>query len=97
MSLVLGVLTKSAQFVKLSAHTSLVPRLFAHSLAELEPKLGRCLELALWPGGSAGLEDALFAEADCITIKGSDETVAAVHQARVTDRIGHVWWRTVIG
>lgn len=78
MSLVLGVLTKSAQFFKLSARSSLVPRLFAHSLADLEPKLGRCLEMAAWAGGTVALEDALLAQADCVVVQGSDETVAAL-------------------
>lgn len=76
MSLVLGLLTKSAQFMKLSRGGALLPRLFAHSLAELEPKLGGCLELAVWPGGAADLEAALFGETTCVTVQGSDETVA---------------------
>ncbi|MCW5558056.1 MAG: hypothetical protein KIT22_09545 [Verrucomicrobiae bacterium] len=78
MALVLGVLVKSAQFFKLSARCSLIPRLFAHSLAELEPKLGRCLELAVWPGGTGDLEAAVWEQADCIRAEGSDEAVAAV-------------------
>ncbi len=78
MSLVLGFLTRSAQFVKCARGTSLLPRLFAHSLYEVEPKLGACLEIAEWPGGDAELEGALFAEADCITATGSDETLAAI-------------------
>ena len=78
MSLVLGFLTRSAQFVKCARGTSLLPRLFAHSLYEVEPKLGACLEIAEWPGGSAELEGALFAEADCVTATGSDETLAAI-------------------
>ena len=82
MSLVLGVLTKSAQFFKLSARSSRVPRLFAHSLAELEPRLGRCIEMAAWPGGTADLEEAVIHEADCVMVQGSDESVAAV-RARV--------------
>ena len=42
-SLVLGVLTRSAQFVKCASGASFLPRLFAHSLYEAEPKLGACL------------------------------------------------------
>jgi Acyl-CoA reductase (LuxC) len=77
-SLVLGILTKSAQFMKLPRHGNLIPRLFAHSLADLEPKLGSCLELAVWTGGHESLEAALFAEADCITAQGSDETLRSI-------------------
>ena len=78
MSMVLGVLTRSAQFVKCASGASFLPRLFAHSLYEADPKLGACLEIAEWRGGSVGLEDALFAEADCVTATGGDETLAAI-------------------
>ena len=77
-SLVLGLLTRSAQFVKCAQGQSLLPRLFAHSLYEADPKLGACLELAEWPGGSLALEDALLSAADCVTATGSDETLAAL-------------------
>jgi hypothetical protein len=78
MSMVLGLLTRSAQFIKCATGASLVPRLFAHSLHEFEPKLAACLELAEWRGGTTHLEDALFAEADCVTATGADEALAAI-------------------
>lgn len=78
MSIVTGLLTRSAQFVKCAGGSSFLPRLFAHSIYEAEPKLGACLEVAEWPGGHAALEDALFAEADCITATGSDETLEKI-------------------
>jgi len=77
-AMVLGVLVRSAQFVKCASGTSLLPRLFAHSLYEVEPKLGACIEVAEWRGGNADLEKALFDEADCVTATGSDETLAAI-------------------
>jgi hypothetical protein len=81
MSIVLGLLVRSAQFVKCASGASLLPRLFAHSIYDAEPKLGACLEVAEWRGGSAPLEKALFDEADCVTATGSDETLAAIrHQ-----------------
>jgi hypothetical protein len=78
MSIALGVLTRSAQFVKCASGASFVPRLFAHSLYEAEPKLGACLEIAEWRGGRADIEKALFEEADCITATGSEEALAAI-------------------
>ena len=78
LSMVASLLVKSAQLVKCSSRSSLLPRLFAHSLAELEPKVGGCLEVADWPGGSNDLEAAAFAEAECVTVHGSDETVKSV-------------------
>jgi hypothetical protein len=79
-TMVLAVLLRSAQFVKCASGTSLVPRLFAHSLYEADPKLGACVEVAEWRGGTADLEQALFAESDCVVASGTDETLAAVRQ-----------------
>jgi hypothetical protein len=79
-SIVLGVLTRSAQFVKCARGGAFIPRLFAHSLYDAEPKLGACLEIAEWRGGQAHIEKALFDEADCVTATGSDETLAAIRR-----------------
>jgi hypothetical protein len=80
VGIVLGFLTRSAQFVKCARGTSLLPRLFAHSIYAVEPKLASCLEIAEWPGGSDALEQRLFADADCATATGSDQTLAAIRQ-----------------
>ncbi|HEY4414812.1 MAG TPA: acyl-CoA reductase [Verrucomicrobiae bacterium] len=78
MSLTLGLLTRSAQFMKCASGASFIPRLFAHSIYEADRKLGACLELAEWRGGNTALEDALFADANCLTATGSDETLTAI-------------------
>lgn len=94
MSIVLGLLTRSAQFVKCAGGASFFPRLFAHSLHHADPKLASCLEIAEWRGRTNGqselkkaeatmlsdLTEALFAEADCITATGSDETLASLRR-----------------
>ena len=77
-SMVFGLLTRSAQFVKCASGAAFLPRLFAHSIYDADHKLGACLELAEWRGGNINLENALFAEADCVTATGSDETLLAV-------------------
>ena len=79
-SMVLGLLVRSAQFVKCAQGKSLLPRLFAHSLYETDRKIGACIELAEWRGGTVELEEALFAEADCVTATGSDATLSAIQQ-----------------
>jgi hypothetical protein len=84
-SLLTGVLLRSAQFLKCASGHSLLPRLFAHSLYEAEPKLGACIEVAEWPGGDMQLENILFEEADCVTASGRDETLVTIRQ-RVTGR-----------
>jgi len=78
MSIIIGLLVRSAQFVKCASHHALIPRLFAHSIYEVSPKLGACIEIAEWKGGHTDLESALFAEADCLTATGSDETLSSI-------------------
>lgn len=89
MSMVLGVLARSAQFVKCASGMSIFTRLFAHSLHEADPKLGACLEVAEWPGGTTALEKVLFDEADCVTATGSDETLENIRQ-RLPSRVRFV-------
>jgi hypothetical protein len=76
--MVLGLLTRSAQFVKCASGSAFLPRLFAHSVYEADPKAGACLEVAEWKGGLDALETALFGEADCIVATGSDEMLEAI-------------------
>jgi Acyl-CoA reductase (LuxC) len=76
----LGLLTRSAQFVKCASGSSFLPRLFAHSIYDADPKLGACLEIASWRGGDIELENALFAGADCVTATGSDETLDEIRK-----------------
>jgi hypothetical protein len=77
-SIVFGLLTRSAQFIKCASGSTFLPRLFAHSIYDADPKLGACLEIAGWRGGNTDLESILFAEADCVTATGDDETLAAI-------------------
>jgi Acyl-CoA reductase (LuxC) len=78
MSIALGLLARSAQFVKCASGSAFLPRLFAHSLYKADSKLGACLEIAEWRGGNTALESVLFGEADCVTATGSDEALAAI-------------------
>jgi Acyl-CoA reductase (LuxC) len=78
--IILGLLTRSAQFVKCASGSSFLPRLFAHSIYDADPKLGACFEIAEWRGGNVDLENALFAGADCVTATGSDETLDEIRK-----------------
>lgn len=77
MSLVTGFLVRSSQFFKCSQKAVFFPRLFAHSLYDMEPKLAACLEIAAWPGGTEALELPLFQKADAISFLGSDKSLAS--------------------
>ncbi|HVU08469.1 MAG TPA: acyl-CoA reductase [Verrucomicrobiae bacterium] len=79
-SIIFGLLLRSAQFVKCASGASFLPRLFAHSIYDADPKLGACLEIAEWRGGNHNLEESLFAEADCVTATGSDETLEKIRK-----------------
>jgi hypothetical protein len=79
-SLTLGWLVRAAQFLKCSRGTSLLPRLFAHSIHQVEPKLASCVEIAEWTGGEPRLEDPLFEEADCVAASGTDETLSDIRR-----------------
>jgi hypothetical protein len=79
-SIAFGLLTRSAQFVKCASGSSFLPRLFAHSVYDADPKLGACLEIAEWRGGNVALEAALFVEADCVTATGDDETLDEIRK-----------------
>jgi len=79
-SIILGLLVRSAQFVKCATGTSFLPRIFAHSLYTAQPKLGACIEIAEWKGGTASLEESLFAETTLVTATGSDETLSALRR-----------------
>jgi hypothetical protein len=48
LSIVFGLLLRSAQFVKCATGSAFLPRLFGHSLYEADPKIGSCLEVAQW-------------------------------------------------
>lgn len=78
MSIILGLLARSAQFIKCASGTAFLPRLFVHSLYIAEPKLASCIEMAEWKGGNRVFESALFHEADCVTATGADETLQEI-------------------
>ncbi|HNQ74432.1 MAG TPA: acyl-CoA reductase [Verrucomicrobiota bacterium] len=79
-SMIFGLLVRSAQVVKCGRGTTLLPRLFAHSLYRVDPKLAACLEVVEWPGGATELEQVLWAVADCVTATGRDETLVKIQR-----------------
>ncbi|MCC7376829.1 MAG: hypothetical protein IT581_19370 [Verrucomicrobiales bacterium] len=81
LSIIHGLLVRSAQTVKCPSGASSLPRLFAHSLHDLEPKLASCLELVAWKGGNAEVEATLFGEANAVVAAGTDETIEALRRA----------------
>lgn len=79
-NIILGILAKSAQLIKCASNATFLPRMFAHSIYDTDPKLGACLEIAEWTGGDKNLEKAVYAEADLVTAMGSDKTIAHIRK-----------------
>jgi len=77
-SLVLGLLTRNANVLKVSSAGSRFPLLFAEALRRCDPKghLSRTLAVFSWKGGSEALERAALAGCDAAMIWGGDEAVA---------------------
>ncbi|MGN6385437.1 MAG: acyl-CoA reductase, partial [Verrucomicrobiota bacterium] len=78
-SMIIGLLSRSAQFFKCASGTAFIPRMFAHSLYMADRKFASCIEVAEWKGGTETLDSALFENANCVTATGSDETLAKIY------------------
>jgi len=81
LALLAPLVVRSAVIAKPAARDPITPSLVAASIAEVDPELGRCIEIASFEGSREDCMDA-FLQADCICAMGSDATIAAV-QARV--------------
>ena len=79
-NIILGILAKSSQLVKCASNATFLPRMFAHSIYDTDPKLGACLEIAGWPGGDKELQEAVYAETDLVTAMGADKTVSHIRK-----------------
>jgi hypothetical protein len=86
---VLTLAVKSAALLKAARGDRVFPALFARSIAEVDPGLGRCTAACYWPGGGRRCEEPAFAAADAVVALGDDGTVEDI-RARVPGRfIGH--------
>lgn len=77
-NLVCALLVKSATLGKSAWAEPLFPVLFAQSLAEEDPGLGRCVAVLHWPGGDEELESTAFRRSDAVTATGGARTIESV-------------------
>ncbi len=77
-SIIFSLLVKSATLVKAASGASILPTLFAHTLAQVDPELGACLAVVTWAGGSTALEEIAFSQAEVVVASGSDQSLAAI-------------------
>ena len=73
----LPLCVQSPVLVKSASRDPLTPHLLAESLAELDPELGRCIEVVSFPGTDS---ESLgrFLAAECVVANGSDETIREI-------------------
>lgn len=77
-SLVRSLLVKAATLGKTASGEPLLAALFARALAEVDQRLGECLAVTYWPGGTEALERLALESADLVVVYGGEETVAAL-------------------
>lgn len=81
VSMVCGLLVRSASFCKLSSRDPLFPALFHASLHELDADLASCIQLHRWKGGREEFEQALYREAHFLIAYGDEESLSALRRA----------------
>lgn len=77
-SMTMSLLTKSAIIGKSSFDEPLMPVLFAHSLAQIDPDLADALAVVPWRGGTVELEDMAIGKANAVIAYGSSHTTEAI-------------------
>jgi len=77
-SLVCALLAKAACLGKAASEEPLFPALFAASLAEVDPRLGACLAITWWPGGTEALEAVAFGRADAVIAYGTEAAIGSI-------------------
>ncbi|HIE65224.1 MAG: acyl-CoA reductase [Nitrospira sp.] len=80
VSLVCGLLAKSANLAKVSMDELLLPVLFARSLHQIRPELAESMAILTWDNNNTDITRAAFQRADLAIVYGSDETIAKVRE-----------------
>lgn len=76
-SLVAATLAKAASLGKVASEEPVFAPLFLRALAEVDPRLGACVAVTYWPGGTC---TAALQAADLIVAYGSEASIAAVRR-----------------
>ncbi len=78
--LVMGLLTKSANLVRMSREESLLPSLFARSLKEVRPDLADNIAILHWDRSDTAMTEAAFQKADAAIVYGSNTTITKLRK-----------------
>lgn len=78
VSLVHGLLVKSANLGKPAAEEPVFPALFARSIAAVDSRLAASVAILPWSGGDAAVEAAAFAASEAVIASGSDASIESI-------------------
>jgi len=78
ISLIHGLLVKSANLGKPASEEPVFPALFARSIAAVDPKLAAAVAILPWAGGDTAVEAAAFAASEAVVAYGSDASVESI-------------------
>ncbi len=78
VSLVHGLLVKSANLGKPAADEPIFPALFIRSIASVDFRLAASVAILPWTGGDAAVETAAFAASEAVIAYGSDDSIESV-------------------
>jgi len=73
-----ALLLKAALLAKTSAREPLLAPLLARTIAEVDEKLGACVAVVWWKGGSADLDTAALRDAPAVMVFGGEDALAGV-------------------
>ncbi|MEI7528410.1 MAG: acyl-CoA reductase [Elusimicrobiota bacterium] len=86
-SMVIGLLTKNVNIIKLSSSGSRFMNLFMDALKEADTKgvLSKCVAVVTWKGGSQGLEEAALKNVNTVFVWGGYEAVQSYRKIAPID------------
>ncbi len=89
VSLIHGLLVKSANLGKPASEEPVFPVLFARSLAAVDPRLAACVAILPWAGGDTAVEAAAFSASEAVIAYGHDAAIESI-RARVPSGVRFV-------
>ncbi len=89
VSLIHGLLVKSANLGKPASEEPVFPALFARSLAAVDSRLAASVAILPWAGGDSAIEAAAFAASEAVIAFGSDAAIESI-RARVPSGVRFV-------
>ncbi|MCL5019881.1 MAG: hypothetical protein M1426_05400, partial [Patescibacteria group bacterium] len=88
-SIVYALLSKSANFIKLSSGDPLFPVLFIQSLIDVEPVMGKCFAACWWDYSKTALTENILNNSDLVVAYGTEDTIKTLKEKTQCGFIGY--------